>query len=133
MEQIVRGDVFVVHLGSSVAHASEGDRDRVQPCVVVQNDVGNAHSKLTIVVPLRVPVPGKAFRLHVPVAKRPDLSLEHHNSMADCGEIHTVHQDRLRKKLGTVTQVELTNIDVALVISLGLDRALAPRSRAGAS
>ena len=46
--EIKKGDVVYVNLGKAEGNIQGGKR----PCVVVQNDVGNKYSPITIIVPL---------------------------------------------------------------------------------
>lgn len=47
--EIYRGDVVRVDLQPTTGHEKQGTS---RPCVVVQNDIGNMNSPITIIIPL---------------------------------------------------------------------------------
>ena len=57
--EIRRGDIFEVDLGEYRGSIQGGYR----PCVIVQNDIGNKYSPVTIVYPLTAKVNSKKIYL----------------------------------------------------------------------
>jgi mRNA interferase MazF len=110
-----RGEVWLVALDPTVGHEIK----KTRPALVIQNDVGNRHSPLTIVaamtskvvlVPYPVEVvvePTRANGLQVPSAIRLD-------------QIRTVDRRRLIRRMGVVGAAIQGQVDRALKISLGL-------------
>jgi mRNA interferase MazF len=110
-----RGAVLEVNLDPTVG--SEANKTR--PCVVVQNDIGNRHSPVTIVaaitgaenVPRRYPVDVLVPQGEGGLSKA---------SVVQCNQIRTVDEARFVRTLGRLSQSTMENIDTALRISLSL-------------
>jgi mRNA interferase MazF len=111
----LRGDV--VEVDFSPAKGSEPDK--VRPCVVIQNDIGNRFSPVTIVAAItgaeNVP---KRYPVDVPVAK-PEGGLTK-DSVVQCNLIRCVDESRVRRRLGRFTPATMRDVDRALKISLAL-------------
>jgi DNA-binding NtrC family response regulator len=111
--KVRRGEVIVAGVGSYSENMS-AERGLY---VVVQNDVGNQHSRLTIVLPITEVGTRKLYPVHVML--EPDEGGVSSESFVDCGQLYTIRQTRIRRVLGSVTQKTLENITQALKISLG--------------
>lgn len=110
-----RGEVYLVSFDPTVGH----EMKKTRPALVIQNDMGNRHSPLTIVAaitsklslvpyPVEVVVPPSAANgLAVPSAIRLD-------------QIRTIDKRRLIKRLGTVGPSTMLQVGDAIRISLGL-------------
>jgi mRNA interferase MazF len=84
---------------------------------VVQNDVGNRLSPVTIVVPI-TSRPRREFPFLVRI---PDDALPR-RSTADCAHIQTVDKRRITgEPVATLDQETMSRVDAALRISLALD------------
>jgi mRNA interferase MazF len=106
-------------------HKSEGsEHDGTRPCVVVQNDIGNTYSPVTIVVAFAKREGAKLFDASVEV-DAPEGGLDR-DSVAECQHIYTVSKSRLYKVLGSLEPSTMERIDNALRASLGLVRSGSP-------
>jgi mRNA interferase MazF len=112
----IRGMVVDVNLDPTIG-SKQGRR---RPCIVVQNDVGNKYSPVTIVVPLtdaaniKKPIPS----IHVLIRKgEAGLTLD---SYALANHIRTIDQTRLEAVHGHLTPATIQKIDQALKNSLAL-------------
>lgn len=118
--EIKRGDVVRVDLSGAVGGEKQG-ADR--PCVVVQNDVGNRHSPLTLVAPITDRRQDKQLPVQVPVDAA-ELGADGKDSVIECGHIRTIDRDaRINKKRGviaTLSAATMARVDAALKISLGV-------------
>ncbi len=100
--------------------------NKIRPCVVIQNDVGNKYSPVTIVAAItgmeNVPRP---YPVDVPVrAGEGGLAKD---SVIQCNMIRCIDERRLVRSLGHVTPHTMQKVSAALKISLGLeDRAALP-------
>lgn len=125
-----RGDVWVVNFNPARGSEQRGRR----PALVLQNDVGNAHSGTTIVAAITTTV--KPFPVTVVLgAGEGGLARE---SMVNLAQILTVDRSRLERRLGELDSNRQAHIDAALRISLGLDgstesRAATPSTATGES
>lgn len=111
----VKGSVVVVRLDPREGAEKKGTR----PCLVVQNDQGNAFSSLTIIVPFTDRQNVKRlypFLVAVPAGEG-GLDID---SVADCGQIMTIDRSRIIAVRATVKPATLAEIDQALKVSLAL-------------
>ncbi|MGH9696316.1 MAG: type II toxin-antitoxin system PemK/MazF family toxin [Bryobacteraceae bacterium] len=115
MNGVVRGDVVEVNLDPTVGTEIK----KMRPCVVVQNNVGNKHSRRTIIVPATgAEHVAKPFAIHVPVtAGEGGFSKP---SMVLCDQIRAVDKSRLVRSLGRLSSSTMGKLDAALKISLAL-------------
>src|SRR5258708_11477581 len=91
----VRGMVVVVNLDPTVGHEIR----KLRPCVVIQNDIGNANSHLTIVAAIEG---AEHFPRLYPVnvlVKKGDGGLVK-DSVVLCEQIRTVDERRFGKSYG---------------------------------
>jgi mRNA interferase MazF len=100
------------------APATGSEMTGPHPCVIVQNDVGNQHSALTIVVAVTSNL--RAAALPVCVLLRAGEGGLARDSVAHCGHIYTVDKQRLGKRLGQLTPARMVDLDRALACSIGL-------------
>ena len=111
-----RGDVVVADLRGAEGTEKLG----VRPCVVVQNDVGNKHSPLTIIVPVTDEAQFKNLPVQVPIPAA-ELGPDGKNSIAECGHVRAIDRDaRIHRKISTLSHETMLAIDQALRVSLGL-------------
>jgi mRNA interferase MazF len=111
---ICRGDIFLVNL-DPVKGSEQG---KTRPCVVIQNDLGNQYSPVTIIACITSNIERRAYPTNVFItAKETDLD---HDSLVILNQIRTVDKSRLIKKLGIISEAKMLEVDAALKISLGL-------------
>jgi len=112
---IKRGDVLLVDF-EPVKGSEQG---KTRPCVVIQNDLGNASSLTTIVAPLTSRTEN-AYPFTVLIKNREGgLSKD---SLVLLNQIRTISiQARVLKKLGSLKSETMKKVDEAIKTSLGLD------------
>lgn len=122
MLKIKRGDIVLVDLQG----AKGCEKQHVRPCLIVQNDMGNAVSPLTIIVPITDQRQGKKLPVQVPVpSSRPSGLVK--NSVIECGHIRVIDRaHRIQRVLGTLPTELMHEVDRALSISLGLAQSVNP-------
>ena len=111
MSDIRRGEIFYISRGNMTV-GSEQNADR--PGIVVSNDMGNEHSNVVEIVYLTMQ-PKTELPTHVTIRStgKPSTAL--------CEQVTTVSIDRVKGYIGQCSDKEMENIDIALMISLGLD------------
>lgn len=118
--EIKRGDVVRVNLSGALGGEKHGD-DR--PCVVIQNDVGNKYSPLTIVAPITDRRQDKHLPVQVPVDAA-ELGAGGKDSVIECGHIRTIDRDvrinKERRVVATLSAETMARVDVAVKVSLGV-------------
>ncbi len=88
------------------------------PALIIQNNVGNQASRLTIVVAITSDL--KAARLPVGVQVSPADNGLPRESVVNLGRIYTVDKSRLRQLMGRLPNGLMEQIDKALQVSVGL-------------
>jgi mRNA interferase MazF len=110
-----RGDVVIVELDPTQGSEQRGTR----PCLVVQNDIGNANAPTTIVVPFTTSFDEQRYPFEVFVSAE-ECALRD-DSVALCSQIRTVSlEHRITENLGPIPQERMDEVDTALEYSLGL-------------
>jgi mRNA interferase MazF len=111
----VRGVVVEVNLDPVVGHETAKRR----PCLVIQNDIGNATSHLTIVAVITGAENVRRFYpVNVAVSKG-DGGLTK-DSVVLCNQIRTVDELRFARICGKLSDAAMQRVDQALRISLAL-------------
>ncbi|MEW6654606.1 MAG: type II toxin-antitoxin system PemK/MazF family toxin [Bacteroidota bacterium] len=113
---LIRGDVYLVNLDPIVGK----EIGKARPAVIIQNDIGNKFSPVTIIAPIScVKEITKPLPIMISLEKgEGGLSEE---SYVDCGQIRTIDKDkRLITKFGSLSKSKMNEIDKALRISLSL-------------
>ena len=113
--RIQRGDIFLVSFDPTVGH----EMKKTRPAVVIQNDVGNRYSPLTIVAAITSKVSAVPYPVEVVLEPSKANGLEV-KSAVRLDQIRTVDHLRLVKRLGTVEGSAMAKVDEAIKISLGL-------------
>ena len=110
-----RGDVYLVSFDPTVGHEIK----KTRPALVIQNDVGNRHSPLTIVAAITSQVSPVLYPVEVIVKPSPANGLQALSAIR-LDQIRTVDKQRLVKRLGVIGHVIMLRVDEAIKISLGL-------------
>ena len=110
-----RGDVVIVELDPTQGSEQRGTR----PCLVVQNDVGNANAPTTIVVPFTTSFGEQRYPFEVLVPAE-ECALQE-DSVALCSQFRTISIEyHITENLGAIPHDRLAEVDTALEYSLGL-------------
>ena len=109
MIPLKRGDVYWLAFDPSVG----GEIQKTRPAVVVSNDAANAVLNRVIVVPISSQVsrlyPGEAF-----------IQLEGQQRKAMADQLTTASKLRIKKLIGTVSPDDMTRIERAILLQLGI-------------
>jgi len=112
---ISRGDVVLVDLGTTVG----AETCKIRPCIVIQNDIANATSPVTIVV-IMVSYKGKKLFPGNVLLRASETGLNG-DSVVLINQIRTVDKTRLIKKLGRIPDDKIRLVDMAIICHLDLD------------
>lgn len=110
MDDIKRGEIFYIARGGATS-GSEQFADR--PAVVVSNDENNKHSGVIEVVYLTT-APKTDLPTHVIIRSTG------RTSTVLCEQVTSVSVDRVNNYIGQVSEQEMKNIEIALMISLAI-------------
>jgi mRNA interferase MazF len=111
-----RGEIWWIDFGTPKGSEQGGRR----PALIIQNDIGNSHSRTTSVAALtrssKAPFPFqvKVSSSETGLADDSTILLE---------QVLTISVDRLLKRAGVISQQIMRDVDKALLYSLGLPRA----------
>jgi mRNA interferase MazF len=110
-----RGEIYLTALDPTLGHEIR----KTRPALIIQNDVSNRLTEMTIVAPITSTVRFPLNPLHVLLAadQATGLSVV---SVAVLNQIRAVDKLRLIRKLGSVDKETLVRVDEAISISLGL-------------
>lgn len=110
-----RGNVCLVSINPAVGHGIR----KTRPALVIQNDVGNQFSPLTIVAAIASKVSPEPFPVEVVVdpSRNNGLSVR---SAIRLDQVRTIGRSRVLKRLGAINAVSMRKVDEAIKISLGL-------------
>lgn len=114
-QNICRGNIFMANLNPVIGSEQGG----VRPVLILQNDTGNKYSPTTIVAPISTKVYSKS---HLPThfLITPESGVGE-DSVILLEQIKTIDKSRLIKKLGQLSNSEMTIIDRLMKISLGMN------------
>ena len=110
-----RGQIYLVEFDPARGHEIQ----KTRPAVVIQNDIGNRHSPVTIVAAVTSKLSPTPYPVEVVVAPSTGNGLTM-PSAVQLGQIRTVDRERLVKRLGALDATAMRKLDEALKISLGL-------------
>jgi len=115
--RVQRGDIVLVELDPAQGSEQRGTR----PCLVVQNDIGNANAPTTIVVPFTTSFGDQLYPFEVFVPA--DECVLREDSVALCSQLRTISvEHRVIENLGAIPSSRISDVDSALEYSLGLTK-----------
>lgn len=113
--EIKRGDVLLVNF-EPVKGSEQG---RIRPAIVIQNNILNKFSPLTIVAPVTSKVYDKEYPTNVFI-KKEESALDNDSTVL-LNQIRTIDKRRIIRKLGSLDVFLMNKVDLAIKICLSLD------------
>ena len=110
---IKRGEIYYADLSPVIGSEQGG----IRPVLIIQNDIGNAHSPTTIVAVITSKPTKAKIPTHIWLSVTDGFKV---NSMVELEQLRTIDKSRLTKCIGQVQKGEQDLIDQALKISVGL-------------
>jgi mRNA interferase MazF len=117
VESLKRGEIYLCSFDPTVGHEIK----KTRPALVIQNDVGNRYSPLTIVAAITSAVSPVPYPVEVVIDPTAGNGLEVRSSIR-LDQIRTVDRRRLVRRLGVVDAATVAKVDQAIKIGLGLVR-----------
>jgi len=111
-----RGEIYLVRFDPTVGHEIQ----KTRPAVVIQNDVSNQYSPITIVAAISSQFSDPPFPREV-VIESEESGLPKRSAVI-ANQIRSVDRLRLQKKIGRLSRPSMERVDAAIKISLGLIR-----------
>jgi len=109
-----RGEIYLVGFDPALGHEIQ----KTRPALVIQNDISNRHSPITIVAAISSRFSDPPFPREVLV--EPAESGLPKRSAVIANQIRSVDRLRLQKRLGRLSPLGMERVDRAIEISLGL-------------
>lgn len=111
---VKRGDVFFADLSPVVGSEQGGTR----PVLIIQNDIGNRFSPTVIIAAITAQIQKAKLPTHVEInAKKYNFERD---SVILLEQVRTIDKSRLTDKITQLDEALMSEVDVALAISLGL-------------
>jgi mRNA interferase MazF len=107
--------MYLCSFDPTVGHETK----KTRPALIIQNDIGNRHSPLTIVAAITSSISAVPYPVEVIVEPTAENGLDTRSSVR-LDQIRTVDRRRLVKRLGMVDSATMAKADEAIKISLGL-------------
>ena len=111
-----RGEMYFAHLDDGLGSEQKGRR----PVVIIQNDIGNAHSPTLIVASITSEIYGKS-QLPTHCFLKADYGLQK-DSFILLEQIRTIDKARIGKYIGRIPDEHIPKLNHALEVSVGLYR-----------
>jgi len=110
-----KGEIYLTALDPTVGHEIQ----KTLPALVVQNNISNQYSAVTMVAPITLTIRLPLSPLHVllPAGQGTGLMVP---SVAVFNQIRAVDRIRLIRKLGTIDAQALAQVDEAIKAAFGL-------------
>lgn len=115
MVSLSRGDIVIVNLEPIKGSEQGGTR----PCLIIQNDISNKHSPITIIAAITSKEFSKNYPTNVFLSKT-DSKLDKDSTIL-LNQIRTIDKRRIIKKVSSLNNFILNKVNLALKISLGLE------------
>jgi len=109
-----RGEVYLTHFDPTLG----SEIKKTRPALILQNDVGNEYSSLTIVAAITSKHDDKLYPTEVRL-QTPEGGLSVDSAIL-LSQIRSVDKKRLAKRLGNVKPSTMAQVEKALMLSLGI-------------
>ena len=110
-----RGDIYLVTFDPTMGHEIR----KTRPAVIIQNDVSNRYSPITIVAAISSHFNDPPYPREVPIATGAKTGLTVPSAVI-LNQIRSIDRKRLLKRLGALDAPAMRRVDEAIRISLGL-------------
>jgi mRNA interferase MazF len=109
-----RGEVYLVNFDPTLG----AEIQKTRPALIVQNDIANRHSAITIVAAITSQFDQPLYPTEVLISP-PEGGLRT-DSVALLNQIRSIDKQRLVRRLGTLKPETMDRVDHAILISMGL-------------
>ena len=114
MSRLRRGDVYLVNFDPTIG----AEIKKTWPALVIQNDIANRHSPITIVAAVTSKFDERLYPTEV-LIRLPEGGVSE-DSVVLLNQIRSIDKARLIKRLGALKPTTMQKVDQALQISVGL-------------
>ena len=110
----MRGEIYLVNFDPTLGTEIK----KTRPALIIQNDIANKHSPITIVAAITSKYDETLYPTEVLIPAN-EGSLKQ-DSVILLNQLRSIDRQRLVKKLGKIKDITLKKVDSAIKISLGL-------------
>lgn len=115
--EINRGDIFYAVLNED---AVGSEQTGIRPVVILQNNVGNLYSPTVIIAPITSKVKVKSkLPTHIFIDKKSNGLPK--DSLILLEQIRVIDKSRIRNYIGHIGNNDMKEIDIGIIIALGID------------
>ena len=111
---VKRGDIFYADLSPVIGSEQGG----IRPVIIIQNDIGNKYSPTVIVAAITSQINKAKLPTHVEISSE-EYGLNR-DSVVLLEQIRTLDKNRLKEKIGHMTETDMKTVDKSLLISISL-------------
>lgn len=111
---VKRGQIYYADLRDGTIGSEQSG---IRPVLIIQNDTGNKHSPTTICSIITSKTAKHDLPTHVSVGAEFGLQRE---SIVMLEQLRTIDKLRLREKLGELNQDKINEVNMALMVSVGI-------------
>lgn len=112
--KIKRGEIVIAKL-EPVKGSEQGG---IRPCLILQNDISNEFSPITIIAPITSKIYTKNYPTNVFLDKE-DSNLDKDSTIL-INQIRAIDKSRIIKKIASLDEDLMRKVNLAIKISLGL-------------
>ncbi|WP_371418126.1 type II toxin-antitoxin system PemK/MazF family toxin [Anabaena sp. UHCC 0253] len=109
-----RGEIYLVNFEPTIG----SEIKKTRPALILQNDIANQHSSITIVAAITSQFTAPLYPTEVLI--KSSVSGLQFDSVILLNQIRSIDKQRLIKRLGILTSIIMEDVDKAMQISLGL-------------
>ena len=109
-----RGEVYLLNFDPTIG----SEIKKTRPALILQNDISNFHSPITIVAAISTQFEEPLYPTEVLISA-PEGGLNR-DSVVVLNQIRSIDKQRLIKRLGIITPEKMEQVNRAIQISLGL-------------
>ncbi|HHT36093.1 MAG: type II toxin-antitoxin system PemK/MazF family toxin [Candidatus Wallacebacter cryptica] len=113
-QTVRRGDIFYANLNPVIGSEQGG----VRPVLILQNNIGNKYSPTTIIAAITSQIKKGKLPTHVELSAA-EFNLDK-DSVILLEQVRTIDKRRLKEKIAHLDEEIMSEIDRAIMISLGL-------------
>jgi mRNA interferase MazF len=112
--QLIRGEVYLVNFDPTIG----SEISKTRPALIVQNDIANEHSPITIIAAITSKFDDRLYPTEVQI-EPPEGGIKA-SSVILLNQIRSIDRQRLIKRLGVISPEKLNEVNRAIEISFGL-------------
>ena len=109
-----RGEIYLVNFDPTVG----AEIQKTRPALILQNDIANRHSAVTVVAAITSYKGEKLYPTEV-LVKALESGLQQ-DSIVLLNQVRTIDKKRLLKKMGKIGEETMGRVNLAIEISFGL-------------